>query len=252
MKSKITVVSVREEPVVFPVLARIKENDLLKENMRFTVLFSSEKVGMVVQADEGARLSVGEYCNHFSSVLNSSSWELLSPDCKIILSNQISLGDQMDRKNIKVRLTSEKDIREAYAALVALGYLAQNNADFYVQQKAIWFYGEKNRYPSFQAGDYCIEWDDDLAYGLVQPHEEVTVYKLRQLSGVPEMGSFVKKEAEEAKEDQSSTIEISWVEYKDLQKAARKLQALENHGVDNWSGYCDAMCEANQDDDEDE
>lgn len=87
MKSKITVVSIREEPVVFPVLARAKENDLLKENMRFTVLFSSEKVGMVVQADEGSRLSVGEYCSRFNSVLNSSSWELLSPDCKITLSN---------------------------------------------------------------------------------------------------------------------------------------------------------------------
>lgn len=83
MKSKITVVSVREEPVVFPVLARAKE----KENMRFTVLFSSEKVGMIVQADEGSRLSVGEYCNRFESVLNSSSWELLSPDFKITLSN---------------------------------------------------------------------------------------------------------------------------------------------------------------------
>lgn len=158
----------------------------------------------------------------------------------------------MDRKNIKVRLASEKDIREAHAALVALGYTPQNDADFYVKQKAVWFYGEKNRYVFLQAGDFCIEWDDDLAYGLVQPHEEVTIYKLRQLSGVPEMGGFVKEEATDVKEDQSSTIEISWVEYKDLQKAARELQALENHGVDNWSGYCDAMREANQDDDEDE
>lgn len=158
----------------------------------------------------------------------------------------------MDRKNIKVRLASEKDIREAYAALVALGYLAQNDADFYVKQKAVWLYGEKNRYVALQVGDFCIEWDDDLAYGLSQPHEEVTVYKLRQLSGIPEMGGFVKTDDKEIKEDQTSTIEISWTEYKDLQKAARELQALENHGVDNWSGYCDAMREANSEEVEDE
>ena len=171
----------------------------------------------------------------------------MSPNCKITY--QISLGDQMDRKNIKVRLASEKDIREAYAALSTLGYLAQNNADFYVQQKAIWFYGEKNRYLPFQAGDYCIEWDDDLAYGLVQPHEEVTVAQLREMAGIAKTAETIEDVGQEA---QNGTIEISWVEYKDLQRAARELQALENHGVDNWQGYSDAMREANQDDDEDE
>ena len=150
----------------------------------------------------------------------------------------------MDRKNIKVRLTSEKDIREAYAALVALGYLSQNNADFYVEQKAAWLYGEKNRYMFMQAGDFCIEWDDDLAYGLVQPHEEVTVAQLQEMAGTVGTVDDVEQEA------QNGTIEISWVEYKDLQRAARELRALEDQGVDNWDGYSYAMREANQDDED--
>lgn len=40
-----------------------------------------------------------------------------------------------------------------------------------------------------------------------------------------------------------STITISQEEFDRLVEASNKLQALINHGVDNWGGYSDAMAE---------
>lgn len=40
--------------------------------------------------------------------------------------------------------------------------------------------------------------------------------------------------------------EISQVEYDRLKSAARKLEALEYYGVDNWQGYSEAMQSANE------
>lgn len=146
----------------------------------------------------------------------------------------------MKLKDIKIRVTNEQEIREAYAALVSLGYIAPNDVDFYVSQQAAWLYGEANQYVGFQAGDFCLEWDDWVDYGEKQPHENVTVLEVKKMAenGTTEV-------------DEPQTITILWSEYKDLQRAARELQALENHGVDNWQGYGEAMKEAYQDEDED-
>lgn len=38
----------------------------------------------------------------------------------------------------------------------------------------------------------------------------------------------------------SKTITISVEEYNDLLKKEKLLEALENYGIDNWSGYEDA------------
>lgn len=38
-----------------------------------------------------------------------------------------------------------------------------------------------------------------------------------------------------------STVILSAAEYEELERASKKLTALENAGVDNWVGYDDAM-----------
>lgn len=156
----------------------------------------------------------------------------------------------MELKDIKVRVRTEKEIRIAFASLVAMGYVSQNNMEFYATAKANWLFGEANRYPSVQLGVYCIEWDTDIVFGISEPHEEVTVEQLQEMAGLS-AAAILEITAQVADLPEApATIEISWEEYKDLQKAARELQALEDAGVDNWQGYCDAMREANQDEDE--
>lgn len=44
---------------------------------------------------------------------------------------------------------------------------------------------------------------------------------------------------------ESSTVSISMREYRYLQQCEAELEALKAHGVDNWSGYCDAMASLN-------
>lgn len=146
----------------------------------------------------------------------------------------------MKLKDIKIRVTNEQEIRETYAALVSLGYTAPNDADFYVNQQAAWLYGEANQYVGFQEGEFCVEWDEYADYGEKQPNLLVTVDEVKKMAenGATEV-------------DEPQTITILWSEYKDLQRAARELEALENHGVDNWQGYGEAMKEAYQDEDED-
>lgn len=146
----------------------------------------------------------------------------------------------MKLKDIKIRVTNEQEIRETHAALVSLGYTAPNDADFYVSQRAVWLYGEANKYVDFQEGEFCLEWDDCVSHGWDEPNFLVTVDEVKKMAenGTTEI-------------DEPQTITILWSEYKDLQRAARELDALENHGVDNWQGYGEAMKEAYQDEDED-
>lgn len=39
----------------------------------------------------------------------------------------------------------------------------------------------------------------------------------------------------------SETVTITYQEYENLKQAARKLEALEDAGVDNWEGYSAAL-----------
>ncbi len=41
--------------------------------------------------------------------------------------------------------------------------------------------------------------------------------------------------------DEPETVVITLIEYQDLKDSANFLQALEDVGVDNWSGYSDAQ-----------
>lgn len=47
-------------------------------------------------------------------------------------------------------------------------------------------------------------------------------------------------------------ITISKSQYESLKNSERKLQALENFGVDNWQGYEDAMCYLEEEEEEEE
>lgn len=47
-------------------------------------------------------------------------------------------------------------------------------------------------------------------------------------------------------------MEVSESRFKELLKAERKLSALEAYGVDNWSGYDDALTEIRKEDNQDE
>lgn len=87
MKSKITEISVEDDQIAFPILARTKTSEFLKADMRFTVLFVNETTGTVVQADAKSGLELGHHSTRFDSVLNSWDWELLPTSCKVILSN---------------------------------------------------------------------------------------------------------------------------------------------------------------------
>ena len=49
---------------------------------------------------------------------------------------------------------------------------------------------------------------------------------------------------------ESNTVTLSKEEYAELMAKSEKLDALMNHGVDNWDGYDDAMDELNTTDGE--
>lgn len=151
----------------------------------------------------------------------------------------------MKLENIKVIVATEEQARTVLNNFVSLGYRVACDADHvisrYIEEgQEVVFYGEKNRYPSMQAGEYVVEYDlvgDDS-------ESEHTLLTIKQLEGLA-MGDKLENA-------EPQTITILWSEYKDLQRAARELQALENHGVDNWHGYGEAMKEAYQDEDEDD
>ena len=54
-------------------------------------------------------------------------------------------------------------------------------------------------------------------------------------------------------DDENKTVTITLREYQELRRDSAMLEALNNAGVDNWSGYDDALEEftENYDDDED-
>jgi hypothetical protein len=43
--------------------------------------------------------------------------------------------------------------------------------------------------------------------------------------------------------DMGDTVILTKREYQSMQKRLDKLDRLEAYGVDNWSGYSDAMCD---------